>query len=194
MSKGKSPASILKAKRLIPKEWDLRKPLSPGQKSWITKQSKKYAQVIRRPDEFSIRRVSKSTAKTLKETGFAVEGNRAIIPTRKQKVSVKGGRVVIRRPRETWVVVVPPGPNLMERIAAYKAKAKPLKPNQAYSIQLGPIAFGNRAWPSLDRLEDEMARYLERRDFEQWAAVVLVTVERNDDIEGDDFDEWEANI
>ena len=75
----KSSASILKSKGLIP-AWDLRKKLSRGQKSWITKQARAFAEVIKAPKKFSTIPVKGKRQKAeARAAGFGVGPKRATV-------------------------------------------------------------------------------------------------------------------
>lgn len=195
----KSPAKILKEKGLIPKDWDLRKPLTTGQKSWITKQSKTYAQLIRRPGDFSIKRVSDATAKSLKSSGYKVSGNRAVIPNKGGKVKVTRGRVTIEKPHQTEQVILKGGPDFLRKLEGlYKRK---LKPNQAWALKIGDSPTIHTLRPSLR----ELIAYARTINFNSpsgsnHVSLVLVTVkgpglvdhmrdDDNDEFEGDDGEE-----
>jgi len=73
---------------------DLRRNLSPQNKSRITKAHKKYNRFIN--DNFIVRHVSKKRAKQLKENGFIVRGGKVILPTDgfdSKQIKIKGNKI-----------------------------------------------------------------------------------------------------
>ncbi len=196
----KSPAKILKGKGLIPKHWDLRRPLSIGQKSWITKQSNKYAQLIRRPEDFAIKRVGKSSREILKKSGYAIEGNKAIIPAKGAKVRVKGGALEFVRPHQTERVILKGGPDFLRQVE--KLYSKKLKRNQAWALKIGDSPTINTLRPDLR----ELIAYARTLNFHSpsgsnHVSLVLVTVNgpglighaSEDDEDSDEWDEDEED-
>lgn len=205
----KSPAKILKEKGLIPKDWDLRKPLSTGQKSWITKQSKTYSQLIARPQDFSVKRVSNANAKILRESGVKTQGNRAIVPKGyrrmikdpttgkariikdQAKVSIRNGKMTIKKAHQTETVYLKGGPDFLNQLE--KLYKKKLKPNQAWALKIGNSPTMRTVRPDLK----ELIAYARDIDFHSQDALnhvslVLITsnspglVERPDDLEDDE--------
>lgn len=191
MSK-KSPAKLLKEKGLIPKGWDLRKPLTSGQKSWITKQSKVHAQLIKRPGDFTIRRVGNATAKQLKASGYKVENNRAIIHSKQSNVRIKRGEIEIQRPHQTERVILKGGPDFLRQLQ--NLDKRKLAPNQAYGLKIGDSPTINTIRPSLR----ELIQYARNLNFhsaggQNHVSIVLITVRgpglvghANPDLDDDD--------
>jgi hypothetical protein len=200
MSK-KSPAKILKEKGLIPKEWDLRKPLSKGQKSWITKQSTKYAQLVKRPGDFTIKRVGKSTAQNLKSQGYAIERNKAVIPTKNgAKARILRGNVEIVRPHQTERIMFRLTPETMPRFE--RLMKKRLKKNQAWALRIGENPLNtetsNSISPDLKWLWNYAVNFRGHSpDAKNHMYLVLITVhsgklvDHATDDESKDLDEWE---
>jgi hypothetical protein len=92
-------AKRLKALGLI--DYDLRRPLSRGQKSRVTKLAKQYSGAIDHPDDYAKRNVSAHTADLLKESGYQVFKSKrtgkykAVIPSRgTTAVKIKNDRLI----------------------------------------------------------------------------------------------------
>jgi hypothetical protein len=101
-------ARRLKALGLI--DYDLRRALSPGQKSNITRLARKYSGIVDHPAEFVKRTVSKKTADLLKDSGYQTFKNkktksyRTVIPSKDTvSVRIKNDRLIREFPthRET---------------------------------------------------------------------------------------------
>lgn len=70
-------AATLKKRGLldsIPKEF------TRGQKSKLTKLANEFSELIKKPENFVVRKVPKDTQKILKKSGYAVKNGRAIVP------------------------------------------------------------------------------------------------------------------
>jgi hypothetical protein len=164
----KSAKSILKSKGLIPKEWNLRH-LTGGQKSWITKQAKKYAAVIENPSKFESRVYGKAKAAKLKEAGYFGEGNHILIPnfgdkTARTRVSEdtvtitrvdSKGRAVIEK------VYLHSGPELLKRLQ--KQFSKPLGKGEYWSLKVGD---NNTFLEAGEKTLSELMRYGSRISFQ----------------------------
>jgi len=88
----KTKARHLKKAGII--NYDLRRKLTPHQKANITRQSKKYNEVLG-STQFVTRHLKPKTIKILKERGFATHGNKVWIPTDGfQTVHVKGDKII----------------------------------------------------------------------------------------------------
>jgi hypothetical protein len=112
----KSPARILRSKGLIPGDWNLRQ-LTRGQKSYITKQAKRYSDVLRNPGDYVSRRVSQSTAKLLKGAQYTVKGQRVLLHTPgADKVSVARGKVKFIRQRQSETVLLQNAPDFLRQL------------------------------------------------------------------------------
>jgi hypothetical protein len=139
----KSAKSVLKAKGLIPKEWDLRKTLSAGQKSWITKQERKYSEVIKHPEKFQSRTYSNATVKKLKGAGYFGEGNRILIPNfgdKSSRTTVNEDTITVRRTLRngetvTEIVYLHSGPELLKRLQ--RKFSKPLPSGEFWAFRVG---------------------------------------------------------
>lgn len=73
----------------------MRRNLSTGQKSRITKLAQEYGHALRHPELFHIAKVGKETAKSLKDSGYKVTPtNRALIPLHEyQSAKIKKGYI-----------------------------------------------------------------------------------------------------
>lgn len=137
----------MKDKGLIPSHWDLRRSLTSGQKSWITKQKNRYEAVIDKPKKFTTRTYSKETAAKLKRAGYFGEGNKIIIPNFGDKTSrtrVSERTVTITRrlnPKHgaphtvTETVYLDSGPALLAKLN--KKFADPLPPGEYWAFKVG---------------------------------------------------------
>lgn len=132
---------------MIPRDWDLRKTLTPGQKSWITKQAAKFAQVIEKPKNFDSRVYSEAKTKRLKDAGFFGFGRNIIVPNfgdRTQRTYVLEDSVVIHRTlpakhgkpyRVTERVYLHSGPKLLNVLS--KRFAEDLPRGEYWALKVG---------------------------------------------------------
>lgn len=111
----RSGASVLKSKGVIPAHWDLRKPTN-YQKRVISRREKEYSELIKNPQGFKVSKVAKTTAQLLKASGYKVENGRAIIPTRGNKVRIKGDKLIIDRGDRTETVYLNSGKGFLQRV------------------------------------------------------------------------------
>lgn len=196
----KSPASILKSKGLIPKEWDLRS-LSRGQKSWVTKLTQKahervdkktgeikqvprgkFADVVLKPKEFStIKAAGKKRQAQARAAGLPTANNRALVHTGKGgKVRRRGDKLEINdatgRKIEVWFA------NSDNFQRAYeKARKRKLKRNQVWAFHIGN-RVNNVQYQNLD---DLMFYLTEKDDWHSdgatdYISLVLITEGRPD--------------
>lgn len=122
---------------MLPASWDLRRPLSPGQKSYLTKQQNKYSEIVRRPKEFTLRRVNKDNQRILKASGFKVtQDGRAILPTKgTESIHVRRGKLVTEYSDKTEEILLRGQKNFLRQLE--KMERKKLAPNQAYGLKIG---------------------------------------------------------
>lgn len=205
MSK-KSPAKVLKDKGLIPKEWDLRKSLTTGQKSWITKQSKTFAQLVRRPDDFTVKTVKPSTEKELKRAGYRVSRGRAVIPNQGGKARINVRKITTGKGKNKKTraelrlmfdhkserIILESGPDFLGRLS--KLKPKKLRQNQAYALKIGGNQIANRTFDSLGELQiylSNMKAPNARHGYDAMSVVILASFDapmRPDNLDEDYYD------
>jgi hypothetical protein len=125
--------------------------LTRGQLTWVARQARENAQLLKRPDEFKVAKVSKSTAKAMKASGIKVsKTNKAIVPLKGfDKATIKGEKIIFEgRNKKT-------GKGIKETVTLaqahdFHAKLKhlsktKLKKNQYLTVKIGDNAsFNNR--------------------------------------------------
>lgn len=112
----KSPARVLRSKGLIPRDWNLRQ-LTPSQKGYVTKQSKKFAQVLKRPGDYVSRKAAPSTLKKLKLADYPVAHGRVLLHVPgKDRVSIARGQVTFKRARQTERVLLQSSPDFLAEL------------------------------------------------------------------------------
>lgn len=179
---------MLKSKGLIPKQWDLRKKLSSGQKSWITKQKTKYQQIVEHPEKFASRVYSTKKAKQMKSAGFYGEGNHILIPNfgdKRSRTIVREDTITIRRrlrigytasrkpifgPEVEETIYLHTGPNLLKLLKRKYPKALPKGEYWAFKLgdnntfidkwakNLNQLSYYNRALFDLEEDEEDDER------------------------------------
>jgi hypothetical protein len=133
----KSPARILRSKGLIPGDWNLTQ-LTGGQKSYITKQAKRYSDVVRNPEDYVSRRVSQSTAKLLKGAQYTVKGQRVLLHTPgADKVSIARGKVRFVRQRQSETVLLQSSPDFLRQLERLDDIKAELPPGQYVGFKIG---------------------------------------------------------
>ncbi len=125
--------------------------LTRGQLTWVARQARENAQLLKRPDEFKVAKVSKSTAKAMKASGIKVsKTNKAIVPLKGfDKATIKGEKIIFEgRNKKT-------GKGIKETVTLaqahdfhaklkHRSKTK-LKKNQYLTVKIGDNAsFNNR--------------------------------------------------
>lgn len=163
----KSAKSILKSKGLIPQHWDLRR-LTGGQKSWITKQARKYAAVVENPKKFESRVYSSKKAAQLKEAGYFGEGRHILIPNfgdKTARTTVNENSVTIRRVDSRARAVIEKvylhsGPDLLRQLE--KKFAAPLGRGEYWSLKVGD---NNTFLDAGEKTLHELMRYGSRVSF-----------------------------
>lgn len=173
----KSPGSILKAKGLIPREWNLRY-LSPGQKSWVTKQTKKFSEVVRRPDEFTtIPTKTRKQKAQAKGAGLPVTNNRAVVKATKAKRN-KDGTLSIEK-SDSFEEVFPINADNFNEVMRHLHTVK-LEKNQVWRVQIGGH-YMNQSFRNLYELQHYLLNDMDFEDDDYsgvYIAIVLVTVKR----------------
>lgn len=185
---------MLRARALIPKDWNLRS-LTRGQKSWITKLTQKGGGVTRsgkerkpgilrdliaHPKEFSvIRSTTRKQQREAKAGGFPTLNQRSVIHTGKGgRARRRGGKLVITestgRRLDVWFA------NHKDFTKAVdKATRRKLKPNQTWGFNIG-----NRVNNIQHREFSTLMRYLEEKDdwhtpdATEYISLVLITENR----------------
>lgn len=161
----KEKAAALKRAGFI--NYDLRKSLSAGQKSYITKQWKKHSAVITHPGNFIARTVSAPAAAKMKADGYDVAGRKvyiskegyetATVKSRKEKgkpVQVLITRKLGRKTSKTRVYTE------MELLRALeKAKPETLPPGKMITVRIGNHAQFNAKF----RSKEELAFYVNNK-------------------------------
>jgi hypothetical protein len=184
----KSPAAILKSKGLIPKDWNPAK-LNRGQKSWVTKLTRKPAkdkpagplfQLIRHPDEYSfVKAATRGTKKTLKGAGYTVTNGKAIVRTGKGgSASYRNGKLTTNGQRKTEVWFAG-HKDFLKKLA--KAKKRKLRPNQVWTQQIGnsPPGHHYRSLEDLERYVSNIDEWAHRADARDHVSLVLITENRS---------------
>lgn len=135
-------------KRLGLIDYDLRKKLSSGQKSHITKLANEYRHALAYPKAFHIAKVSAARAKELKDSGFKVtKTGRAIIPLKGyEKASIKPGRIIFSHESYTDETVLGGAKDFYKN--AMKLRGKKLKRNQYLTVRIGDNAEFSRKFIS----------------------------------------------
>lgn len=124
-------------KRLGLVDYDLRKPLSSGQKSRITKLREEYEHFLKSPEQFHFTRVGKETARALADTGYKVlPGNRALIPLHEaQSASIKGGKITLNYGRMKEEITLAGHKSFFPTLK--ELSGKKLKRNQMLTVAIG---------------------------------------------------------
>ena len=122
----KSPAAVFKSKGFIPKSWDLRKPLTDYKKRIIRKLQREYSDILDRPQDYQIRKVSEKTRKLAEAAGYRSVRDRLIIPARKKKtsegtigfesVSISRKMIVTRYSDRTETVYLSSAPDFLKTV------------------------------------------------------------------------------
>jgi hypothetical protein len=185
----KSPARILRSKGLIPADWNLRS-LTRGQKSYVTKQTKKFASVIRRPDDYVARRAGASTLKQLKAANFPVHNGKALIYTPPgDSVSVAKGKITFTRKRQQERVLLQGAPDFLR--ALEKLPTKKLPRGQYVGIKIG----NSPVIATFHSLADLQHYALAKRQFSEkelaTASIVIIDTNRGYENDGEEDEEDE---
>lgn len=157
------------------------KALSRGQKSWVTKQSRTFSEVLKRPAEFSIIKVSTRKQKTqARVAGLPVTNNRAVVKTGKGG-SVrrrKGGMIIHLSDGGTKEVWFASADNFKEVIDS--SLKREIGPNQLWSFQIGNNESSGQ-WPNLYQMMFYLSNEIELKDEDTGSEIslVLTTVTRN---------------
>jgi len=133
----KSPASILKSKGLIPKDWDLRS-LTDYKRRVIRKRANEYAEVIKYPEKFKSRVYKPEKANRLLDAGFSGVGQHILIPNRggtTLSTHVKADTVTIDRGDRIETVYLSNGRNFLRNLQ--RKFDKPLGPGEYWAFKVG---------------------------------------------------------
>lgn len=125
--------------------------LSRGQLTWVARMARENAQFLKRPEEFKVAKVAKSTAKAMKDSGIKVtKTNRALIPLKGfDSATVRGEKITFTGTNKKT------GAKITEKVTLaqsgeFHAKLKhlsktKLKKNQFITVKIGDNAtFNNR--------------------------------------------------
>jgi len=155
--------------------------LSRGQKSWITKQSKTFSEVLKSPGEFStIKAKSKKHKAQAKSAGLPVTNNRAVVRVGAGgHVRRKGDKIVVTNPERRFDMWFANSKNFEKELA--RARKRKLKRNQVWGFHIGD-RVNNVHYRNLDHL----LYYLENKtdwhseDTTEYISLVLITEGRPD--------------
>jgi len=121
------------------------KTLSPQQKGWITRKAAEFKEVLKNPQNFAIRKVSKATAQELKGAGYkTTKTQKAIIPLhtadtgRMDSVKIQKGKLIFKGQGITEIVTPSNAANFHQKIA--ELGKKKLKKNQMLTVKIGDNA------------------------------------------------------
>lgn len=111
--------------------------LSRGQKSWVTKQSKTFSEVIKKPSEFSTISAKTKTHKSQAQAaGLPVTNGKAVVKVGKGgHVRRRGDKIVIKndeRKVEAWFANSATFKKELDR-----ARKRKLEPNQVWAFKIG---------------------------------------------------------
>lgn len=155
--------------------------LSRGQKSWITKQSRTFSEVIKRPSEFSTIKVSTRKQKSeARSAGLPVTNSRAIVKTGKGG-SVrrrKGGMIIHLSDGGTKEVWFASADNFKDVVDS--SLKREIGPNQLWSFQIGNNESSGQ-WTNLYQMMFYLSNEIELKDEDagEQISLVLTTVTRN---------------
>lgn len=178
----------MREKGLIPKDWNLRS-LSGGQKSYITKQARKFSAVLKRPDDYVSRRASKATLAKMKLADFPVQHGRVLIhaPGR-DRVSIARGKISYTRRRQRETVLLQSSPDFLRELE--KLPMRRLPKGQYVGLKIGNSQMIATFHGFADLLTyATKVRKFNGRDAESLAVVLIDTHggwEDDDEDEGDE--------
>jgi hypothetical protein len=160
--------------------FDLRKNLTPSQKTTITKLSDKYKSYLKRPKEFVIRPVQKETKKVAEKSGYLTTKKSIILPIHgATKVSVSNKKIIYYRDGKKEEV------HLIGNLESFYKKAFELqtkiKKNQLVTFKYGDNAASNYSFNSLEELKKYLTEVLEPRfknKKELYTSISIMTLER----------------
>lgn len=153
-------------------------PLTKGQLTWVINRANKYAHLLKKPEDFKVAKVSKTTAKELKACGYDVTiKDRAIIPLKGFK-SAK-----ISRGKLKFDGVTPGGAKITETVTLSTAKdfyskleklnKKKLKRNQYLTVKIGDNAEFKRKFTNYEDLYNYITYVFEPKDRGQTKAKIM---------------------
>ena len=121
------------------------KSLSPQQKGWITRKAAEFKEVLKNPQNFAIRKVSKATAQELKGAGYkTTKTNKVAIPLHKtdtgrmDSVKISRGKLIFKGNGITEIVTPSNAANFHDKVT--ELGKKKLKRNQYLTIKIGDNA------------------------------------------------------
>lgn len=130
----KHKAKLLKRAGIV--KYDLRRNLTPAQKSVITRQWNRYGELITNTERYARRHVSNKRIKELKKHGYKTHGNTAWIPMNGyENVHIKHGKIVYRGADKGRDVLLDTGANILRRLT--KLTRKQLPPGQRVTVKIG---------------------------------------------------------
>lgn len=134
-------------------DYDLRLKLSPGQKGYITKQYNKARDIIKNPEDYSQKKVSKSVLKILKKNDVIVNNKFAYveksgyqsvsIQTRKTKNKKRTVNIIKKRPGKSEKTLMLKGNALLRQLRSLK---NDLPRGQYWTVRVGKNAPFNRRY------------------------------------------------
>lgn len=149
--------SLLKDLDILPKSWG-RGELNRGQKSYITRLEKKFADYIDSPNKYEMKRAGEKTIKNFSDAGYLTQGNRALIPRPRNTKTiriVKGNLKFQMRDGEERTIYVATGKKAIRQAAALQHMK--LKDDEMLAAQIGPHRF-NRMFQDLRSLQNYVSR------------------------------------
>lgn len=171
----------------------MRRSLSAGQKSWITKQAKKYSQIIKKPKDFTIKKPAmKATLTAMKRAGFATtHDGRIIVPSRKARVHLKGNKLTWENNSRIEETRFTTGIDTLETFR--KLQKMKLRPGQAWAIRIGDNPRSHLIFGALSDLQNYVRNTtFHSADAHEHVQIVLVTAKSGRLIEQErdgDFDD-----
>lgn len=143
-------------------DYDLRRDLSTGQKSAITRLAKKHAaeledvkQYLNRPDDFVLRPVSKKNAEILKKSGFKFMPGKqtAIIPRRGyDSVSIKGATIEYTKSGKKDTVYLSGDP--VSLFSKAQKLQQEIKRNQLLTFKIGENSIASTRYLNLKQMKE----------------------------------------
>lgn len=131
--------------------------MSPQQRGWITRRAAEYAQVLAKPENFHIAKVSKKTAKEFKGAGYKVtKTQKLIVPLHTSErgkfdsVKISKGKLIFKGGNITEIVTPSNAANFHQKIA--ELAKKKLKNNQMLTVKIGDNASFNSRFDNINDL------------------------------------------
>jgi hypothetical protein len=131
--------------------------LSPQQKGWVTRRAAEYAQVLAKPENFHIAKVSKKTAAEFKGAGYKVtKTQKLIVPLHTsergkfESAKISKGKIIFKAKGITETVTPSNAKNFHAKIA--ELSKKKLKNNQMLTVKIGDNASFNSRFDNINDL------------------------------------------